>query len=79
MFDGGDEVAPLFGFGANMETAKVVDAVRKFRPRNRTTNLNGAVFQGLGALKEQLAPSRPPRKKPARWWCSPTGAIWPTA
>ena len=55
VFDGGDEVAPLFGFGANMETAKVVEAVRKFRPRNRNTNLNGAVFQGLGALKEQLA------------------------
>jgi hypothetical protein len=55
VFDGGDELAPLFGFGANMETAKVVDAVRKFRPRSRTTNLNGAVFQGLGALKEQLA------------------------
>jgi hypothetical protein len=55
VFDGGDEVAPLFGFGANMETAKVVDAVRKFRPRNRNTNLNGAVFQGLAALKEQLA------------------------
>ncbi len=54
VFDGGDEVAPLFGFGANMETAKIVDAVRKFRPRNRTTNLNGAVFQGLAALKEQL-------------------------
>ena len=55
VFDGGDEVAPLFGFGAKMETAKVVDAVRKFRPRSRNTNLNGAVFQGLGALKEQLA------------------------
>jgi hypothetical protein len=55
VFDGGDEVAPLFGFGAKMETAKIVDAVRKFRPRSRTTNLNGAVFQGLGALKEQLA------------------------
>jgi hypothetical protein len=55
VFDGGDEVAPLFGFGAHMETAKVVEAIRKFRPRSRTTNLNGAVFQGLGALKEQLA------------------------
>ena len=78
VFDGGDEVAPLFGFGANMETAKVVEAVRKFRPRNRNTNLNGAVFQGLGALKEQLAP-RPPLKRAPRWWCSPTEAIWPTA
>jgi hypothetical protein len=53
-FDGNDEVAPLFGFGAQMETAKIVEAVRSFRPRSRNTNLNGAVFQGLGALKEQL-------------------------
>jgi von Willebrand factor type A domain len=62
VFDGGDEVAPLFGFGAHMETAKVVDAVRTFRPRNRNTNLNGAVFQGLGALKEQLAQATTPEK-----------------
>ncbi len=54
VFDGGDEVAPIFGFGAKIDTAKVVDAIRKFRPRSRTTNLNGAVFQGLGSLKEQL-------------------------
>jgi hypothetical protein len=53
-FDGNDEVAPLFGFGAKTETPKIVEAVRNFRPRNRNTNLNGAVFQGLGALKEQL-------------------------
>jgi hypothetical protein len=53
-FDGGDEVAPLFGFGANMPTEKIVAAVRQFRPRNRNTNLNGAVYQGLRALKEQL-------------------------
>ena len=55
VFDGGDEVVTLFGFGAKMETAKLVEAVRKFRPRSRTTNLNGAVFQGLHSLKDQLA------------------------
>jgi hypothetical protein len=54
LFDGNEEVAPLFGFGANMETSKIVAAVKAFRPRNRKTNLNGAVFQGLGALKDQL-------------------------
>ncbi|HEX3906073.1 MAG TPA: VWA domain-containing protein [Polyangia bacterium] len=54
VFDGGDEVAPIFGFGADVKTPKIVDAIRTFRPRNRTTNLNGAVFQGLAALKEQL-------------------------
>jgi hypothetical protein len=54
-FDGSEEIAPFVGFGATSDTDKVVEAVRKFRPRNRATNLNGAVFQGLGALKEQLA------------------------
>jgi hypothetical protein len=54
LFDGNEEVAPLFGFGANMDTAKIVAAVKAFRPRNRNTNLNGAVYQALGELKEQL-------------------------
>jgi von Willebrand factor type A domain len=54
LFDGGEEVAPLFGFGANMETAKIVAAVKGFRPRSRKANLNGAVYQALGELKEQL-------------------------
>lgn len=53
-FDGSDEIAPLFGFGAHTDSGKVVAAVRKYRPKNRNTNLNGAVFQGLGAVKEQL-------------------------
>jgi von Willebrand factor type A domain-containing protein len=53
-FDGGDEVAPFVGFGATTDSAKIVDGVRQFRPRSRSTNLNGAVFQGLAALKEQL-------------------------
>jgi len=54
LFDGNDEVAPLFGFGANMDTAKIVAAMKAFRPRNRKSNLNGAVYQGLGTLKDQL-------------------------
>jgi len=62
-FDGSEEVAPFLGFGATSETSKVVDAVRKFRPRNRTTNLNGAVFQGLGALKEEMDKSTADDKK----------------
>ncbi|HVV50110.1 MAG TPA: vWA domain-containing protein [Polyangia bacterium] len=53
-FDGADEVAPLFGFGAKMETAKIVEAVKSFRPRKRNSNLNGAVYQGLAALKAQM-------------------------
>ncbi|HXT96280.1 MAG TPA: vWA domain-containing protein [Polyangia bacterium] len=62
VFDGNDEVAPLFGFGANMSTEKIVAAVRQFRPRNRNSNLNGAVYQGLHALKEQLDQATTPEK-----------------
>ena len=61
-FDGSDEVAPFVGFGATIDTAKVVDAIRNYKPRNRKTNLNGAVFQGLGALKEQLGQETAPQK-----------------
>ncbi|HZL19595.1 MAG TPA: vWA domain-containing protein, partial [Polyangia bacterium] len=61
-FDGSEEVAPFLGFGATSETAKVVEAIRKFRPRNRNTNLNGAVFQGLGALKEEMDKSTAAQK-----------------
>jgi len=62
-FDGSEEVAPFLGFGATSDTSKVVDGIRKFRPRNRTTNLNGAVFQGLGALKEEMDKSTAEQKK----------------
>jgi hypothetical protein len=62
-FDGGEEIAPFLGFGASSDTSKVVEGVRKFRPRNRTTNLNGAVFQGLGALKEEMDKSNAEEKK----------------
>jgi hypothetical protein len=61
-FDGSEEVAPFMGFGATSDTSKLVEGVRKFRPRNRTTNLNGAVFQGLGALKEEMDKSTAAQK-----------------
>jgi von Willebrand factor type A domain len=64
-FDGSEEVAPFMGFGATSDSAQVVEAVRKFRPRNRTTNLNGAVFQGLGALKEEMDKSTATEKSGA--------------
>jgi hypothetical protein len=62
-FDGSEEIAPFLGFGATSDTGKVVDGIREFRPRNRTTNLNGAVFQGLGALKEEMDKSNAEQKK----------------
>ena len=61
-FDGSDEVAPFLGFGATAETSAVVDGIRHFRPHNRNTNLNGAVYQGLHALGEKLAESKASEK-----------------
>ena len=46
-FDGNDEVVPFLGYAGTAETKKVTEAMRKFRPRSRNSNLNGAVYQGL--------------------------------
>jgi len=55
-FDGNDEVAPFLAFGAGKEQFhKLADGLRKFRPRNRNSNLFGAVYQGISALEEKLA------------------------
>ena len=56
-FDGDDEVVPFLGFGGTAETKKVVEAMRKFRPRSRNANLNGAVYQGLHSLRDRLKES----------------------
>ena len=45
---------PFLGYGGTAETKKVVEALRKFRPRSRNTNLNGAVYQGLHSLRDRL-------------------------
>ena len=54
-FDGNDEVAAFLGFGAGPEQLKkLADGLAKFRPRSRSSNLYGAVYQGLHTLEEQL-------------------------
>ena len=61
-FDGNDEVVPFLGYGGTAETKKVVEAMRKFRPRSRNTNLNGAVYQGLHSLRDRLKEAPAPKK-----------------
>ena len=61
-FDGNDEVVPFLGYGGTAETKKVVEALRKFRPRSRNTNLNGAVYQGLHSLRDRLKDERAAQK-----------------
>jgi len=56
VFDGNDEVAPFLAFGAGKEQFRnLAEGIRKFRPRNRNSNLYGAVYQGISALEEKLA------------------------
>jgi hypothetical protein len=65
-FDGAEEVAPFFGFGAaGDQTKALVEGLKAFKPRSRNTNLNGAVYQGLFALKEQLDASTAAKKSAA--------------
>ena len=65
-FDGAEEVAPFVGFGAAGDQVKaLVDGLKKFKPRNRNTNFNGAIYQGLFALKEQLDASKAEQKSAA--------------
>ncbi len=61
-FDGADAVAPFMGFGSTVDTKKVLDGMRKFRPRSRNANLNGAVYQGLHSLRDRLKAAPAPKK-----------------
>jgi hypothetical protein len=40
----------------------VVETLRKFRPRSRNANLNGAVYQGLHSLGDRLKEANAPMK-----------------
>ena len=62
VFDGNDEVVPFLGYTGTADTKKVVEAIRKFRPRSRNTNLNGAVYQGLHSLRDRLKEATAPQK-----------------
>jgi hypothetical protein len=53
VFDGEDEIVPMLGFGASNQKA-AFESIRHFRPRNRNSNLNGAIVQGIDVLEKQL-------------------------
>jgi hypothetical protein len=66
VFDGNDEVAPFLGFGAGAKQVHgLVEGLRKFRPRSRNTNWNGAIYQGLHTLETQLGEAQGSQKSAA--------------
>src|SRR4051812_31261861 len=51
-FDGSPHVTPMVGFGGNVRAGVATLATR--RPRDPSTNLNGAVIEGVNALTHQM-------------------------
>lgn len=61
VFDGDDEVVPMLGFGAK-GGREALEAVRKFRPRSRNSNLRGAIGQSLATIRDQMKGSPAPHR-----------------
>jgi hypothetical protein len=61
VFDGGDQLAPILGFGGK-DAREALDGMRQYRPQNRTSNLNAAVMQGIQELEKQMAAATAPHK-----------------
>jgi hypothetical protein len=61
VFDGEEDLAPMVGFGAQGGKA-AIEAMRHYRPRGRSANLNGALMQGLDLLEKQLAGGSAPHR-----------------
>jgi hypothetical protein len=54
-FDGSPDIVPIAGFGGGS-----VDQLATFKPRDPSTNLNGAVLEGIKVLQQQLTASPTP-------------------
>jgi hypothetical protein len=60
-FDGGAEIHPIVPFTTSPgASARGVSALARFRPRDPSTNLNGAIVRGLGVLDHAVAQARTP-------------------
>jgi len=58
-FDGGPDLLPILSFEAN-DVRGSLDRLRTTRPRSRSTNLNGAVVEGLRVLNQRRAAAQVP-------------------
>jgi len=59
-FDGGPRIYPVVGFGSGAAASSGVDRLRGFRPRDPSTNLNGAVIEAIRVLQGRMAGSPTP-------------------
>ena len=59
-FDGGPSIYPIVGFGGGAAVSSGVERLRSFRPRDPSTNLNGAVIEAIRVLHGRMAGSPTP-------------------
>src|SRR5258708_6006717 len=58
-FDGGNELMPVLTYESN-EVRGPMDGLRALRPRSRTSNLYGAIVEGVKVLKQRRAAAPAP-------------------
>ena len=59
-FDGSAQIHPIQGFTAGAGAVRGVDKLDGFKARDPSTNLNGAIMEGLNVLDRQMATSGTP-------------------
>jgi hypothetical protein len=60
-FDGAKEIHPIVGFSAGGGAVHGgIEALRSYKPRDPSTNLNGAVIEALGVLGKQMEHAQQP-------------------
>lgn len=62
-FDGSDQLYPIAPFSNSAASAKAgIQSLKSFKPRDPSTNLNGAVVKGLEELKSSLSRAEHPMR-----------------
>src|SRR5262245_43876963 len=59
-FDGSPELSPIAGWSSAASAASGIDRLSSFKPRDPSTNLNGAVIEGVKLLHAQMHGSSTP-------------------
>jgi hypothetical protein len=59
-FDGGARIYPIVGFGSAAAAEAGAQRLGAFRARDPSTNLNGAIIEGIKVLKRQMRASAAP-------------------
>jgi hypothetical protein len=60
-FDGAKEIHPIVGFTSGGGSVKgAVEGLRSYKPRDPSTNLNGAVVEAIGVLGKQMERAQQP-------------------